>query len=451
MNYICAQILLNMSEITFLNIDPEQEGVSEKSLAEKPVQDKVEEPSAKEESIHSKDYSDIKPLYTSRNGNSRVYTARNNGKKVIVKALKPECANNAACRASLRQEYETTAMFDNKYFRKALDFVNIQGLGDCAVYEFIEGKTLAEHVCVGTLSEKQVKSILVEICDGLQCLHRNRMAHCNLNPENVMVTSGDYHVKLIDLGVPETKQDADRELLIKEMEFVAPEIIKGEDIDTRADIYSLGKIMEFIGERNITKQYNSVATHCTQFSKEQRYDTISEVRSAITKGHSLVKIILFLVVAAVVAGLLFMYVPKIKANVEKERAERRAVEFTRELESMKAELPELCEKYELKSLTETIAVDWSEDSLRYAQSLSRFFGFEDHLFGFTDYYPKAVKALDEQRQGIERSRIADFDRVLLTEFKSSNDSLAMRMKSAMVDPNDSLLLVEARKWFGQRY
>ena len=116
-------------------------------------------------------------------------------------------------------------------------------------------------------------------------MHRNGVVHCNLNPENVLVTANDYRAKIIDIGVPETKQEADRELLIKEMEFVAPEIIKGEDFDSRSDIYSLGKIMEFIGERNISKQFHATATHCTQFSKEQRFDNISDVRSAITKGH----------------------------------------------------------------------------------------------------------------------------------------------------------------------
>ena len=432
-----------MSEIIFLDNESEQNGQSVQNQAEKPVQEKVESRPMKEEAISSKDYSDIRPLYTSRYGNSRVFSARNNGKKVVIKALKPELANNASCKASLRQEYDITNMLDNKFFRKALDFVNIQGLGDCIVFEFIEGKTLAEHVRVGTLSEKQVKSILVEICDALQYLHRNRMVHCNLMPENVMITANDYRVKLIDIGVPETNQDADRELLIKEMEFVAPEIIKGEDYDTRADIYSLGKIMEFIGERNITKQYNSVATHCTQFSKEQRFDSISEVRSAVGKGRSVVKIILFVIVAAVVGALLFLYVPKIKANVEKERAERRAVEFKREVERIQGQLPELCKKYEMKSFTEPLTVDWSEDSLQLAQGLVQYLALDE-------YKDRAMQVLDQQRVGIEKSRQAEFENLLLCEFKSTNDSVAVVMRSALVEPTDAELLDVALEWFERR-
>jgi serine/threonine protein kinase len=274
-------------------------------------------------------------------------------------------------------------------------------------------------------------------------MHRNGVVHCNLSPENIMVIANDYRARLIDIGVPETKQDADRELLIKEMEFIAPEIIKGEDYDARADVYSIGKIMEFIGERNISKQFSAVATHCTQFSREQRFDSISDVRSAISKGHSLVKIIILAVVAIIVAALAFIYVPKIKANVEKERAQRLALEFSRQVEQIQGELPQLCEKYALKSLSEPIAVDWTEDSLKLVESLMQYLAMDD-------YKAKAMQTIENQRVGIERHRQADFDQLLLDEFKNSTDSIAIEMRTALEEPTEARLLEEAKKWYGQR-
>ena len=212
--------------------------------------------------IHSEDYADIKPLYESNYGNSRVFTARCSGRKVVIKALKEQYANDARCRAKLHEEYDMTSLLDNRFIRKAIDFVNIEGLGDCIVFEYIEGKSLAEHVRVGTLSEKQVKIVLIDVCDALSYMHRNQIVHCNLKPENIIVTADDCRAKLIDIGVPKTEQDADRELLIKEMAFVAPEIIKGEDYDSRADIYSLGKIMEFFNERNISTKGFELGVQC---------------------------------------------------------------------------------------------------------------------------------------------------------------------------------------------
>ena len=395
------------------------------------------------ENNFSTDYTGLHLLHTSRYGNSRVYTANFNGKKVIVKALKEEYANDPACKESLKQEYETTSILENKYIRKALDYVTIEGLGDCIIFEYIDGKSLAEHVRVGTLSEKQVKSVLAEVCDGLYYMHRNGVVHCNLNPDNIMVTAADCRVKLIDIGVPETKKDADRELLIKEMEFVAPEIIKGEDYDSRADVYSIGKIMEFIGERNISKQFGAVATHCTQFSREQRFDSISDVRSAISKGHSFVKIIILAVVAVVLAILAFIYVPKIKANVEKERAQRLSVEFTRQVEQIQSQLPELCKKYELKSLDEPLTVDWSEDSLKLVEGLMQYLAMDD-------YKDKAMQTIESQGAGIMSYRQAGFDRLLLDEFQASTDSIAVVMRSALEEPTEARLLEEAKKWYGQR-
>ena len=393
------------------------------------------------ENNFSTDYTDLRLLHTSRYGNSRVFTANSNGKKVIVKALKEEYANDAACKALLKQEYETTSMLENKNIRKALDFVTIEGYGDCIIFEYIDGKSLAEHVRVGTLSEKQVKSILTEVCDGLSYLHRNGVVHCNLSPENILVTT-DFRARLIDIGVPETKQDADRELLIKEMEFIAPEIIKGEDYDARADVYSIGKIMEFMGERNISKQFGNVATHCTQFSREQRFDSISDVRSAISKGHNFVKLIILAAVALVVIILALVYVPKINANVEKEREQRLSVEFDRQMETMQGQLPELCKKYELKSLDEPIEVDWSEDSLKLVEELRQYLAMDD-------YKAKAMQAIESQRLGIESYRQSNFDRLLLDEFQTTTDSVAVVMRSALQEPTEARLLEEAKKWYRQ--
>lgn len=392
--------------------------------------------------IHSAEFTDFHLLYESRYGNSRVFTAQYNGRKVIVKALKEQYANDARCRAALHAEYDSTSLLENRFIRKAIDFVNIEGLGDCIVFEYIEGKSLAEHVRVGTLSEKQVKNVLVDVCDALSYMHRNQLVHCNLKPENIIVNANDGRAKLIDIGAPKTEQDADRELLIKEMAFVAPEIIKGEDYDSRADIFSLGKIMEFINERNISKQFNAVATHCTQFSKEQRYDNISEVRSAITKGHPVVKIIIAILIVALAAALAIIYIPKIKANVEKERTKRMNKDFARELTNIKNELPTLCEKYKMNSLTQPAAFNWTDDSLRYIKTLMPFFGSEQNK-------TQAMKTLNDQRNAIIESRRADFDRLLVEEFKLATDSVAIRLKSALPNPTDDQLLIVADKWYNQ--
>ena len=113
------------------------------------------------------------------------------------------------------------------------------------------------------------------------------------------------------------------------------------------------------------------------------------------------------------------------------------------MEKIQGQLPELCKKYELKSISETIAFDWSEDSLKLVEDLMQYLAMDN-------YKGKALQLLGQQRDGIERSRQADFDKLLLDEFKNTNDSIAVVMRSALVEPTDDMLLDEAKKWYGQR-
>lgn len=390
-------------------------------------------------------YENIKPFYASSHGHSRLFTAVYNGKKVILKTLKEAFSGDAQCREDLKQEYEITSQLEHKFIRRALGFENITGLGECIVYEFIEGKSLAEHVRVGTLNEKQIKGILIDICDALNYMHQRGIMHCDLKPENVMVTANDYRAKIIDVGLPETDYKTDHELLIKENEFIAPELFKGEEADQRSDVYSLGKIIEFIIERNMLSQYSSVATHCTQFSREQRFDSIMEVRSLLNKGTSAIKIILLLLVLVAIGAAAFFYVPKIIEKSRIEKTERLTVEFSHEMAKINAETASLCEKYKLVSLDEPISLPaaWKEDSVRLSQQLARFMSV-DSLRQVAD------EALERQRQAIEQSRQHDFDALLITEFRQATDSIASQLKAGTA-PSDSLMLTVAKQWYQQTH
>ena len=298
---------------------------------------------------------------------------------------------------------------------------------------------------MGTLNEKQIKTVLIDLCDGLNYMHQRGIIHCDLKPENIIVTANDGRAKIIDIGLPETEYKTDRELLIKENEFIAPELIKGEECDLRSDVYSLGKIIEFISERNLLSQFSSVATHCTQFSREQRFDSIMEVRSLLTKGISAIKIVLLILILGALGVAAYLYVPKIIEKNRAEKAERLAVDFAHEMDKIDAETAQLCERYRLRSLDEPVAVPeaWKDDSLRYCQQLTPFFGMDS-------LYQKAVAAFAQQKQAIAESRQHDFDALLMTEFRQATDSVAVELKANLVQPSDSLMFVLANRWFEKK-
>ena len=363
------------------------------------------------------DFENMKPFFASSHGPSRLFVANYKGKKVIIKTLKPEYVNDELYRESLKKEYEITSQFDYKFIRKALGFEKIQDLGECIILEYIEGKSLAEHIRVGTLNEKEVKYILVDICDALNYMHQRGVYHCNLKPENVIVTN-EGRAKVIDLGLPETEYKSDHELLIKENEFIAPELIKGEEADPRSDVYSLGKIIEFIGERNMIRQFKSVATHCTQFSREQRFDSIAEVRSLLTKGYSVVKLLIFLIVLVAIGVAAYIYVPKFIEKSRIEKDERLAKDFDHEVEKINAETQALCDKYHVTSLDEPLGLPegWKADSVRLSQQLAPFFEVES-------LHQKATLVIQNQKQAIIESRQRDIDALQMLKAQAT-DSIA---------------------------
>ena len=113
------------------------------------------------------------------------------------------------------------------------------------------------------------------------------------------------------------------------------------------------------------------------------------------------------------------------------------------MDQIQAQLPELCKKYELKSLEEPVAVDWSEDSLKLVEELMQYLAMDD-------YKDKAMQTIEDQGAGIMSYRQAGFDRLLLDEFQATTDSVAVVMRSALVEPTEARLLEEAKRWYGER-
>ena len=385
------------------------------------------------------DYKDVTLLAESRFGKSRVFKAKSSSGTVVIKALKEKFAEDPKCISLLKSEFDITSMLDNRYIRKAISYENIEGLGNSIIFEYVPGKSLWEHVRLGTVDEKQVKNILLEICDALNYMHKNGVIHCDLRPDNIIITD-EGHVKLIDIGMPETEYEANKELLVKELEFIAPELIKGEEGDARSDIYSVGKIMEFMYTRNITKQYIDVATPCTQYSKEQRYESVSELKSALTSGRSSFRIVLVLAIVVIAIAVVYGVSKILGAKMEKEDRQREEANFAAALAELRDNIPALCEKYDIRDMTEPLRPDWTDDSLRLAQKLNM-------LEMSSDMKDQEIKALEEVSDAIYQNRKKNFDIMLLAEFEKANDSVAMTLKKAIPNPTPEQISENANKWF----
>lgn len=240
------------------------------------------------------------------------------GKLVALKSLKPEYVGNPFYEGLLRKEYEIGRSLDHQNICPTLDFINIPNLGNCIVTQWIDGCSLAEWLRTNprrslSLSKRTdrsaIRKILLELCDALEYLHRNQIIHRDLKPGNIMITRNGQNVKLIDFGLADADWYATFKNPAGTKDYISPEQMAGDSVDCRADIYSLGKIMQRMGV------YSRIAAVCAAEDRDKRYGSVAEVRSVILEKGKRRHWIAFAAIASVLAIVLSLslMLPDIKA------------------------------------------------------------------------------------------------------------------------------------------
>ncbi|HEY9786079.1 MAG TPA: protein kinase [Candidatus Obscuribacterales bacterium] len=123
------------------------------------------------------------------------------------------------------------------------------------VMDFLEGVTLDRYIAKeGGLPVERMIFIMHQICDALELAHKNGIVHRDLKPANVMLTetdSGAVHVHLLDFGIAKMLgMDANSDSKLTKTgnifgtpAYMSPEQCRGQPVDARSDIYSLGCMM----------------------------------------------------------------------------------------------------------------------------------------------------------------------------------------------------------------
>jgi serine/threonine-protein kinase len=118
--------------------------------------------------------------------------------------------------------------------------------------EFVEGKDLATKLYKeGAIPIDRVVHITAQICDALDEAHSKNVVHRDMKPENVMICPkrGDPDfVKVLDFGIAKIRDGSGDAatfqtatgLIFGTPEYMSPEQIRGEELDGRSDLYSLG-------------------------------------------------------------------------------------------------------------------------------------------------------------------------------------------------------------------
>lgn len=119
------------------------------------------------------------------------------------------------------------------------------------VMEYIEGESLARAIELDSIDQVDALRIAAQISDGLSYVHSKGIVHRDIKPGNIMISSIDKSARLIDFGIAKAipAEGSSAQGLTREGHFVgsliyaSPEQIRGEKIDTRSDVYSLGLVL----------------------------------------------------------------------------------------------------------------------------------------------------------------------------------------------------------------
>ena len=171
---------------------------------------------------------------------------------VAIKALEERRLHLPGATTRLRTEALAAASLDHPYICKVYELVETP-TETFIVMEFVEGETLSSMLKRGVLPLVQTLQLGREIAEGLANAHARGLVHRDVKPSNVMVTPHG-HVKLLDFGVAgadveSTPKDLTRTLAphltihAGTPQYMAPEQAAGQQVTTRADLFSLGVVL----------------------------------------------------------------------------------------------------------------------------------------------------------------------------------------------------------------
>ena len=183
-----------------------------------------------------------------RGGMGVVYRATQTAldRVVALKLIVPELADDPGLRDRFERESRIAASIDHPnvlplYYAGEQDGVLYQAM------RYVDGTDLRTLVRAhGALPADRAVAIVVQVAAALDAAHARGLVHRDVKPANVMLTEGD-HAYLGDFGL--SRRTASQEAstasgsVVGTFDYVAPEQIRGERVDARADVYALGGVL----------------------------------------------------------------------------------------------------------------------------------------------------------------------------------------------------------------
>jgi len=174
-------------------------------------------------------------------------------RKVALKFLPEDLQQDSTAKKRFLREAKSAAALDHPYICHIHEVGEVEGKSFISM-EYIQGTTLREKLTEGPLPVRKALETAGEMAEALEAAHKQKIVHRDLKPSNIMLTP-EGHVKVMDFGLAkrvtpvEGQEQEITTALTKQgstlgtVPYMSPEQVRGQEVDTRSDIFSFGVVL----------------------------------------------------------------------------------------------------------------------------------------------------------------------------------------------------------------
>ena len=244
------------------------------------------------------------------------------GRDVAVKVLRADLARDPQFQLRFRREAQNAAALNHPAIVAVYDTGEVQsdfGPLPYIVMEFVDGVSLRDIVhSDGPMEPKRAIEVIADACQALHFSHQHGIIHRDVKPANIMISKNGA-VKVMDFGIARALADSNSvtqtAAVIGTAQYLSPEQARGEKVDARSDVYSLGCVLyeiltgepPFVGDspvavayqhvredpvppsqrhNDISPELDAVVLKALAKNPDNRYQTAAEMRADLVRVHS---------------------------------------------------------------------------------------------------------------------------------------------------------------------